>query len=202
MLFRSMKEVIEDSYRVIYLPSKRNKWCVFFSGNHLLARIFGKLFFFLISIIGKLNNEIDGSLAFKDFIKDHLKDNRYDVVIITVPPFNMLQMVDLFHAHECKVVVDVRDLWNNMMLAKDYSPTAKQKFWDFIYEFHIKRWLKRATRLIVITPPFKDVLAKSYSGPIDVIYNGYEEGLFAKVPAQYADKFVFRSEEHTSELQS
>ena len=88
-----MKEVIEDSYRVIYLPSKRNKWCVFFSGNHLLARIFGKLFFFLISIIGKLNNEIDGSLAFKDFIKDHLKDNRYDAVIITVPPFKAYDAV-------------------------------------------------------------------------------------------------------------
>jgi hypothetical protein len=39
-----------------------------------------------------LNNEIDGALAFQDFIIEHLKDNHYDAVIITVPPFNMLKL--------------------------------------------------------------------------------------------------------------
>ncbi len=184
-------EIINDHYRVCFLPSKRNKWSVFFSGTGLGARFFGKFYFFLLSIFGKLNTEIDGTLAFKDFIIEHLKQNKYDVAILTVPPFNMLQMVDLLHERKIKVIVDVRDLWNNMMLTNNYQPSIQQQFWDKVYSFHFKRWMKNASRVSVITPSFSEVLVNSYNGPIDVIYNGYEGDLFDQAERVKTNKFIF-----------
>jgi glycosyltransferase involved in cell wall biosynthesis len=184
-------EKINDHYRVYFLPSKRNKWSEYFSGNGILAKVFGKFYFLLLAIYGKLNTEIDGTLAFKDFIIEHLKQNKYDVAIITVPPFNMLQMVDMFHEHKIKVIVDVRDLWNNIMLTNNYQPGIQQQLWDKIYSFHFKRWMKNASRVIVITPSFVDVIAKSFNGSIDVIYNGYEGYLFDQVVKLKTNKFTF-----------
>jgi len=186
-----LKESQFDHYRVFYLPSRRNKLSAFFSKKNSFVRLFGKLYFFIMALIGKLNTEIDGTLSFKDFIVNHLKENKYDVAIITVPPFNMLQMVDLFHEQNIKVIVDVRDLWNNMMLTNDYRPGLQQKFWDKVYSFHFKRWMKNAARVSVITPSFCDVLVKSYNGPIDVVYNGYEEYLFDQIAEEKSDKFIF-----------
>ena len=186
-----LKESHFDHYRVFYLPSRRNKLSTFFSQKHSFIRLFGKIYFFIMALLGKLNSEIDGTLTFKDFIINHLRENKYDVAIITVPPFNMLQMVDLFHERNIKVVVDVRDLWNNMMLTNDYQPGLQQRFWDKVYSFHFKRWMKNASRVSVITPSFYDVLVKSYNGPIDVVYNGYEEYLFDQIVEEKFEQFVF-----------
>ena len=186
-----LKEEKHDHYRLFYLPSQRSRWSTFFSGQGIVARTLGKFYFFFLALYGNLNTEIDGTLAFKKFIIDHLKENTYDVAIITVPPFNMLQMVDLFHKHNIKVIVDVRDLWNNMMLTLNYQPGLHQKFWDKIYSRHFKRWMKNASRVLVITPSFRDVLVKSFNGPIDIIYNGYEGNLFEKAENYKSDKFIF-----------
>jgi glycosyltransferase involved in cell wall biosynthesis len=186
-----LTEIINHHYRVYSLPSKRNKWSEFFSGKGIIARAFGKFYFLFLALYGKLNTEIDGTLTFKDFIIEHLKQNKYDVAIITVPPFNMLQMVDLFHERNIKVIVDVRDLWNNMMLQNNYQPSIQQQLWDKVYSFHFKRWMKNASRVFVITPSFRDVIVKSFKGPIDVIYNGYEGGLFDKVEKEKTNKFIF-----------
>jgi hypothetical protein len=186
-----LKESKFDHYRIFYLPSQRDKLSTFFSQQNSFVRLFGKVYFFISALLGKLNSEIDGTLTFKDFIKHHLKENKYDVAIITVPPFNMLQMVDLFHEYNIKVVVDVRDLWNNMMLTNDYRPSLQQKIWDKVYSFHFKRWMKNASNVSVITPSFKDVLVKSYDGPINVVYNGYEEYLFDQIVEEKSEKFIF-----------
>ena len=186
-----LTEVKHDNYRVYSLPSKRNKGSEYFSSNGIIARAFGKFYFLLLALYGKLNTEIDGTLAFKDFILEHLKQNKYDVAIITVPPFNMLQMVDLFHERNIKVIVDVRDLWNNMMLTNNYQPSLQQKLWDKVYSFHFKRWMKNASRVLVITPSFREVLVKSFQGPIDVVYNGYEGDLFNKIEKVKTSKFIF-----------
>lgn len=186
-----LKEVSNEHYRLFYLPSKQNRLCAFFSSNHFFAKIFGKAFFFLLALFGKINNEIDGNLAFKDFIKEHLKNNKYDVVVITVPPFNMLQMVDMFAANNIKVVVDVRDLWNNMMLTNGYSPGFKQKVWDKIYSFYFQKWLRKANYVTAITPVFNEVLKQHFSGGLDIIYNGFEEAIFLNSPSNKSEKFVF-----------
>jgi hypothetical protein len=186
-----LTENVYDHYRIYRLPSRRNKWSAYFSQSGVLSRIFGKFYFLLLALNGKLNTEIDGTLAFKEFIVEHLKENEYDVAIITVPPFNMLQMVDLFHDRKIKVIVDVRDLWNNMMLTNNYRPRLQQQFWDKIYSYHFKRWMKNASRVLVITPSFRDVLAKSFKGSIDVIYNGYEGYLFEQTATRRSNKFIF-----------
>jgi hypothetical protein len=188
---KSLTEVKHDNYRVYSLPSKRNKWSEYFSGKAIIPRTFGKFYFLFLALYGKLNTEIDGTLAFKDFIIEHLKQNTYDVAIITVPPFNMLQMVDLFHVRNIKVIVDIRDLWNNMMLQNNYQPSLQQQLWDKVYSVHFKRWMKNASRVSVITPSFRDILVKSFHGPIDIVYNGYEGDLFNQIEKVKTSKFIF-----------
>jgi glycosyltransferase involved in cell wall biosynthesis len=51
--------------------------------------------------------------------------------------------------------------------------------------------MKNASRVLVITPSFRDVLAKNFKGSIDVIYNGYESYLFEQTATQRSNKFIF-----------
>jgi glycosyltransferase involved in cell wall biosynthesis len=51
--------------------------------------------------------------------------------------------------------------------------------------------MKNASRVLVITPSFRDVLSKSFEGSIDVIYNGYEGYLFEQAATQRSNKFIF-----------
>ncbi|MFM7016781.1 MAG: hypothetical protein ACKOX3_10685 [Bacteroidota bacterium] len=184
-------KTVHENYTLYCLPSKRSKASIYFSGSNWLSNLLGKPYFFLSAIFGKLNSEIDGALAFSDFIAEHLKSNQYDAAIITVPPFNMLQLTTLFQQYKIKLVVDVRDLWNNMALTNNYHPSLKQKIWDSIYSFHFKRWLKSADYVTVITPPFKEVLKNCFKGEMEVVYNGYENDMFAKIDQPKSEKFIF-----------
>lgn len=180
-----------DHYDVYKLPTKRFFLNGILKGKTAPGRIIRNLYFIFLSVFGWFNTEIDARLTFKKFLEEHLKTNKYDAVIITAPPFNLLKMLKWFSVkYNMPVLVDIRDLWHNLMLTEPYVPSQKQKVWNMLFSFYFKKWLKHANLITVITQPFSDVLQKLSDKPIKVVYNGYEKFIFDKTKKVKQEKFT------------
>jgi len=184
-------EVHED-YSVLYVPSKILKFNVLLNKNKLLAKLFGNIYFILLGLIGRFNTEVDAYLSFKVVLKDHLKVNKYDAIIISSPPSNILQLVKIAKRNsDAKIIVDYRDLWNNLILTLDYKPDLKQRVWDFLYQFYYRIWLKNVDLVTVIIEPFKDIIGRLSGAPMKVVFNGFESQVFNGLTKSRNKKFTF-----------
>jgi glycosyltransferase involved in cell wall biosynthesis len=181
-----------EHYDVLFLPSKRYKLNDLLSSNRFLRLLFGNIYFFILGCLGRFNTEVDVYLAFKEHLENHLKDNKYEAVIISSPPSNILELISVVKKNSNAVVVaDIRDLWNNLMLTVGYKPSIKQRIWDFFYARYYAKWLKDVDLITVIIEQFSVVLKEFSNAPIEVVYNGYESTLFEKMKKNKSDKFVF-----------
>lgn len=186
------KTVTHKNYDVLFLPSKRYKSNDLITSNKFLRFLFGNIYFFLLGLMGRFNTEVDVYLAFKTHLKDHLKNNTYDAVIISSPPSNILELISVVKKYSQAVVVaDIRDLWNNLMLTVAYKPSVKQRVWDFFYARYYRKWFKQVDLITVIIEPFAEVLKKLTDKPIEVVYNGYESTLLEKLVKTESSRFIF-----------
>lgn len=168
-----------DDYSIYHLPSKKNKLLMLFQNNLLKVGLFRKLFYTLMSLLGYLNLEVDAFLTFKSFIKKHLKENSYQFILITYPPSNILRLLpEVKKYSNAKIVLDVRDLWNNHALHYNYKPNLKLKINDMIYLHYSKKYINLCDLITVVTPSFIPLLQSITNKPISVIYNGFEAFIF------------------------
>lgn len=184
--------VHHENYDVLYLPSKRYKLNDIITSNKILRTLFGNIYFFILGSLGRFNTEVDVYLAFKDHLKSHLRENKYDAVVISSPPSNILELIKVVKRNSNAVIIaDFRDLWNNMMLTVPYKPTFKQKIWDFFYSSYYVKWLKEVDLITVIIQPFAEILGKLSKAPIEVVYNGYESSIFEQLRKVEQSRFTF-----------
>mgnify|MGYP000971359249 FL=1 len=185
-----MSHEVNDLYDVYRLPSKQLKSYSLLKGNSAFERVLRKLNFALLTLRGRFSTEVDGKLTFVDFLMEHLSCNKYDAVIITVPPFNLMELKEVVDKFKIPVILDIRDLWNNLMLTDSYKPSYKQKIWDAVYSFYFTKWLKNVSLVTVIVDTFNSVLDKISIAPKEVVYNGYERFLFEKENKVKNEKFT------------
>lgn len=179
-------------YDVLFVPSAKMKLNKILEKYTWLGKIFGNLYFFILAVLGRFNTEIDVYLAYKDILKEHLKNNVYDAVIVSSPPSNILELIKVVKDNSKAVIIaDIRDLWNNLMLTVPYKPGLKQKVWDYFYSSYYKKWLRHVDLITVIIEPFADILKTLSTAPVKVVYNGFESTLFNQLKKTPTEKFVF-----------
>lgn len=184
--------VTHEQYDVLYVPSRRYKLYDVIFSKEWIRKISGNIYFFLLGMLGRFNTEVDVYLAFKDHLKNHLSHNKYDAVIISSPPSNILELIRVVKKNsDAAVIADIRDLWNNLMLTVPYKPSLKQRIWDFFYSTYYRIWLKEVDLITVIIEPFAEILNKLSKCPVEVVYNGYESVLFDKLKKSPSNKFTF-----------
>lgn len=181
---------VNDLFDVYRLPSKQLKSYDLLKGKSALGRLLRKLNFTLLTLKGRFSTEVDGKLTFSDFLVSHLSEVKYDAVIITAPPFNLMELKKVVDDFKVPVIVDIRDLWNNLMLTDNYKPNFKQKIWDIVFAYYFKKWLKDVSLITVIVDTFNTVLNKLSVSPKEVVYNGYEKFLFEKIQKEKNEKFT------------
>ena len=68
-----------------------------------------------------------------------LSKEKYKLIIVTSPPLNLIRLAyDLNKKFNIPFVVDFQDSWNNLMLAENYNPKIKEKFYNY---FESNGWL-------------------------------------------------------------
>ncbi|MBK9638580.1 MAG: hypothetical protein IPO63_12485 [Bacteroidetes bacterium] len=181
-----------DEYDVLYLPSKTYKFNKWLQKRKWIANLFGNVYFFILGLMGRFNTEVDGWLAFKDEVISQVKDNKYDAVVVSSPPSNILELIPLIKRNcNAIVIADIRDLWNNLILSNPYRPSFKQKIWDGFYSSYYKKWLREVDMVTVIVEPFVDVIRKFTIAPVHIVYNGFESSMFSTMKKVRSGKFVF-----------
>lgn len=182
-------EIFED-YKIIHLPSK--KLMLLNLLNHYLQKynLLSKIFYFCSTLCGYFNLEVDAYRTFKKFLKNHLKHNNYEYIILTYPPSNILKLTTLIKKNsEAKIIIDIRDLWNNYALQNNYKPGLKERINNKLHYIHTKRYVKKSSLVTVVTPSFIPFFNKMGNVPVKVIYNGFEAFLFKSLEKQKSGKF-------------
>ncbi len=187
-----LRHVKEPHYEAWLLPSRRYWFNGILERNSFLRKLLGNIYFLTLAALGRFNTEVDARLTFNSFLKKHLKTHRYDAVIISGPPSNIFELISTVKKHsDAWIVADIRDLWHNLMLTVPYRPALKQRVWDFFYARSYKKWLSMVNLVTVIIEPFKEVLKPLTDTPVEVVYNGFEAGMFSAMKKNPGGKFVF-----------
>lgn len=177
-----------QKYTAYYLPFKEYKlpkWVLKVWGLRKLINIF-KI------IIGNINLDIDAYNCFKDFLFDHLKNHQYDAAIITVPPHNTTHLVQIIqNMFKIPCVLDFRDHWDNNIFNKNYHPTIKRQFFNYLHKYYLKKWARNASCVISISDIFSQHLSKHLGIPGYTINNGFEDGIFTNIESKFINKFTF-----------
>ena len=181
----------KNEFTVYRLPSKKsfffNAWKKYFSRLGFLD----KPYFFLLQLIGFFSSEVNAALTFKSFLKEHIRERKYHYIILTVPPRNIILLPRYLKKFtDAFIVLDYRDLFNNLRMNNNYHPSMSWRLKDVIYDFHQRRFLKYADAITTIVPAFADELKRLSAKPVEVIYNGYEDDLFSTVEEKMPDKFT------------
>jgi glycosyltransferase involved in cell wall biosynthesis len=185
-----MNYEVTDEYEIYHLPSAKLSILKLIENNLLKLKLFRKGFYFLSNIFGYHNTEADGFATFSGFLKTHLASVTYDYILVTYPPSNLLMLLPLLKKiSKAKIILDIRDLWNNHILDENYSPGLNQQFIDASSKFYAQKYLEFSDLITAVTPSFLPTLKTITNKKCLLIYNGFEEHLFADLKKEPSSKF-------------
>lgn len=178
------------SHTVIRLPYVQNIRSPFIR-KVLKVRILSKIYHLYLNVSGQLHSEVNGRQCFRKFLFGHLKNHKYDCIIVTTPPLNLVRLGhELKETFDIPWVADFRDLWDNHLLNSGYKRSVRDKLLNIIIEWHLKRWLKNVNLCISVSQPLTEMLGKVTLSPTLAVTNGFEKNLFAEIGKTELSKFT------------
>ena len=165
----------EENARIIRLPYKQHLLIKLAENRWSRLFMISKLIYFWMAIVGKIHAEVDAEGCFEKYLDQHLQTEKYAFLVVTSPPLNIIRLAyKMNKKHKIPYVVDFRDSWNNLLLGEKYKPSVKENFYNNLKEYYLKKWLKKSTFLITVTPAIEQLLAKISSKPVEIITNGFQ----------------------------
>jgi glycosyltransferase involved in cell wall biosynthesis len=150
----------------------------------------------MLMISGKFQIHNYAIESFEGFLNEYLKSNPVDYIYATCDPFSIAQLGSrLSRKFGIPLVIDFRDLWNNKLLSTEYRPSLNERVIDYLYEWHISRWVNQATFVTAVTEPINEEVRRINPGMRTLtVTNGFETELFSSMAATQNDpneKFTF-----------
>lgn len=141
---------------------------------------------------GSLDYELKESYqVFKEFLHKHLRKRKYDFILAIFSPHYHLRLAyELKKAFHIPYVLDFRDLWNNSVMQKKYSPSLTDMVKTMVTVYWWKKWLKEADFFLTISYPFLYKMKKYTSTEGYVVHNGYDNSYYTLQTAQRTDNFT------------
>lgn len=159
----------KDGFIIHRLPYKQTK---FRKGGFI-----SKVSTFWNYVLGRIHNDVN-YYQFKDYIYKLLLKEHFDFFFVSIPPINGLRLGwEISVKHKIKLIVDVRDFENDVILSKNKSISASRKLTHHLTLLYCKRWLRDAFLLFSVTPPISKFLEQLTGRDVKTIMNGYNEEL-------------------------
>lgn len=180
-----LKEVEESEIRVIRTGGKDpNSLLKKFGTINLPSEWLRKLFSNLSKTFFIPDNKISWSKQAYNSAKAILKDEQFDVIYVSIPPFSaFIEAIKLKNEFNLPVIVDYRDLWLNNQFA--FYPTPLHKHLHKKKEYQALRF---SDKIIVTNRRIKEELIKNYKflkfDDIMIIPHGFDQEDFDKNPPQ------------------
>ena len=120
---------------------------------------------------------------FEKPLTSYLREHREtDCIIYSCNPYQFIPMAaTLYKSLNIPFIIDFRDYISSAFLKREI--TFKQRLYKNIIGLRLLKQLKNASALITVSKPIQKQLQKVFSGPIKVIYNGFEEAIMNDVKA-------------------
>ena len=180
-----------SGFEVYRLPSRKLKILEFADAYFPKSGIVSKLIYLLINALGYFNAEADANASFRKILFEHLQSNKYDVIIVSSPPLNLIRLAsDLKKRFNIPVHVDFRDLWNNGYLNEEYVPPFNLKWIDHFKRRHISRWMKQIDSYSTVSAPIANYLNTIFKKNCWVLTNGYDQDLYDFKNRKANEKFT------------
>ncbi|MEE9372246.1 MAG: hypothetical protein V3V00_04260 [Saprospiraceae bacterium] len=162
-------EDVQGSFKIWWLPYKKYKYSSFSFFNKL------KTLHNLLS--GELEKEVD-TMQFYPFLKEHLSKNKYDALIVTAPPWNIVKLGSILSdEYNIPLIVDFRDFENDMVLNKNPQPTFSRQLEFWIDRYYMLKWCKKASLICSASKPLGEYVTENTGVPNIEILNGYTFGV-------------------------
>ena len=157
----------------------------------------GKHFLYsLLYASGTVNPKCNVDATFGEFLDAYLSKNPVDYILATAFPMNALKLGSrLAQMFTVPFIADFRDLWDNGLLSKNYSPPLPERLQNAFYEFYLRRWLAPARLITAVSEPlFGEIDRVAPQAKKLLVTNGFEGSVFADARERFApsgDAFVF-----------
>lgn len=174
---KEIKHEKNESYEVLYLPFKGNVRTRTFTPKQGLKRNWYRVLYYLEQLLEYSGiYQVSMYYFMFKFVLNHLKENKYDKVIITAAPYELFQLGYLIkRKFNIDWIADYRDPWTNRTDAtyKNYFPYSI--IWNLEKKAE-KKWVKSA-QLVTNTSYWLTDRIKSYipHSHTATIFNGYFE---------------------------
>jgi len=134
----------------------------------------------LHTLLSYLNSNLDVGLMqsyrlFRKYLRDHLKEKRYDVIIAVYNPHFHLKL-----AYECwqefgiPYVLDFRDLWNNNIVTRSYNPGFKERTLNSIIARCWRKWIRSSLFFSTTGQTWTHYLSRLSGRDGIVVRNGFD----------------------------
>lgn len=113
---------------------------------------------------------------FKKHLTNHLKDTKYDFIMVSISPDEHLKLAAWIESkYNIPFICDYRDTYDNRILSPDFNPNIKTKINLLIREFYHKKWMKKCSLLISVSKILvAKLLEKTGTRQALEIRNGYD----------------------------
>ncbi|MES2566584.1 MAG: hypothetical protein V4565_06945 [Bacteroidota bacterium] len=179
--YSESKIITNQNSKTIYLSYKKNKYLKLAEYKWVRKVGLSKLIYLFLTMSGNFHMDLDGYNCFKKCLYDELNKEKYKLIIVTSPPLNLIKLA--FKANKkfnIPFVVDFQDSWNNLMLADNYKPNAKERFYNYFKELYLKKWLKKSLFITAVTPAFTKFIKRLTLKSVEIITNGFEKDVYLK----------------------
>ncbi len=135
---------------------------------------------------GDIDSELNASYhLFKTFLNQHLKEEKYDLIIsIFSPHFHLKLAYECWQKFRIPYILDFRDLWDNQIVTSGSTPTFMQKLINSIISLYWRKWLKTALFFTTTSKIWIDYLEKLSGVHGYMIRNGHEVNIKSTIRKQ------------------
>jgi len=175
----------DNKHQIIRIPHYRT-----FQGKvnrllekYFISRQFIILFRWLMGYLDPGVEQIDSYISYKKFLIEHLKSNKYDMMVGIYSPHHHIRLCyKLNKRFKIPFFIDFRDVWPDNRIAHiNYEPNFYEGIQDFINQYYWKKWMSKASYFTITSNPWKNVLKKIVCKNGFVITNAYDNNLFINI---------------------
>ena len=180
------KELIDSDIRIIRVSGSKEPNSILsrFGTIKLPGELVRKVFDKISQSIYIPDNKISWSKLAYQKIKNLLKEEKFDAIFITCPPFSAFEVIsEIKKEQDIPLFVDYRDLWYQSYFS--FYPTPFHRIMHKKKEY---KSLKSADRIIVTNRKIKEKLLYNYPflthEDVIIISHGFDPEDFEKIKAQ------------------
>ncbi len=176
------KIVKEQHTSVTYLPFYKPLLIKFLENTWLRKIGIRRLVGLFLYVLGEFDVEMNVFYSFKNNISEIVKKQKFDVLIVTASPLNIIQLGNWINKkYGIPWVADFRDHYNNSFLLKDYRPTFFEKIRNYYLTYYLKKWVKTTMFCTTVSKPIANSLSGLLKKKVEVVMNGFDKQLIDSV---------------------